>query len=312
MLRFCTGFYIGLLTPINVIICEQWFLQREKDVVLTILYTGLNVGYLFFAFTGKILMPCTVEVELNIFFLGFMSWQMIFYITGSIAIFSGLLIGIFSTEMPIMNQLIGDDEKALLVPDVAKRLKKKTRKRPLFQLTRDENKAPVPWFKVFKSKACWALLFGFLCQAWQFESVLNYTQTYLTEIHGLSISYVSFLNTVPTNTSMIVFNLVGTFVAQKGISNHWFTIAAVRRIGGGMVVLSSLYFVLIGWLDCATVVQGIVYLLIVSSFRSGSCLSIFPGFVDIAPKYSAGLVSLASVLGTFQNRYCDLTYSTCF
>ena len=77
IIRFFIGLYVGMVTPCNNLIVDNWFMSSEKGTALTIASTGLNVGTTFFALSGRI------------------DWRQLFYVPGGLTFFLGIALLIF-------------------------------------------------------------------------------------------------------------------------------------------------------------------------------------------------------------------------
>ncbi len=200
--RFAIGIYCGLVAPTPNVICDNWFQEEEKNVALTISYTGVNVGAMLFATAGVI----------NSTY----GWEANFRIPGGIAVFCGILFLIFFTDDPAENLFISEEEaKMLKVPwtkpagsplskvSTENKLRhvEKVREQSGFltavtniHVARHKPRKRAPLLKALTYAPIWAVLSGAFGVAWSYESVVNYTQFYLIEMHNFSLTKTSFLN----------------------------------------------------------------------------------------------------------------------
>lgn len=197
--RFSIGLYMGMLTPANSWMCNNWFPPKEKDFVGTIINSGSNVGNTLFATAG-------IATK-------YLGWNSLFWIPGSLSILCSVLVFAFLTDDPSTSQFLSEEEKKGFMRQKTSRqeynlaIDKKSnsakfRPRSSFHkfnvaIARVSRRKPVPWFKVLGYLQFWALLAGVMAHSWACEATITYTQIYLTEIHNYSLSYASFLNTVP-------------------------------------------------------------------------------------------------------------------
>ncbi len=94
---------------------------------------------------------------------------------------------------------------------------------------------------------------------------------------------------------MFVFGILGTNITEYCIHKRILRKITVRRIGGCMIAIGSLYLILLGYLPCQDVESFIVPLLILSSFRAGLWFSVGPSTIDISPTYQDTLVTANTV-----------------
>ena len=196
--RFSIGLYVGMLTPSNSWISNSWFPLKEKDIAGAIINSGPNIGNILFAMAG-----------LATRYLG---WQSLFWIPGALSIVCSLLVFAFLTDDPSTSRYLSEAEKKVLgrkktsreeyFMSIDKKTKASFRPRSSFHklnvaIARVNRRKPVPWFQVLGYLQFWALLAGVMAHSWSCEATITYTHIYLTEIHNYSLSYASFLNTVP-------------------------------------------------------------------------------------------------------------------
>jgi hypothetical protein len=278
---------------------NNWYRTSERDMVTTVIGSAGNIGNTLFAFSGYI--------------NGYLGWEALFYIPGAMSIGASLLIATFLTDDPLANKYLSDKEKKLLADKAATRDdyvvtaegKASTtsfKPRSSFHtfnvaIARMTRRKPAPWFRALGYLQFWALLSGAFGHHWACEATVTYTQIYLTEIHNYSLSKASMLNTVPTNVSMVAFGFAITRLARFCLDRGYCTKHTVRRLGGILLGTTGFYFLLLGLLPCWLIDQTIVPLLIFSSFRSGTFISLLPAFHDISPTYQDTLFSLSMVVG---------------
>ena len=95
-----------------------------------------------------------------------------------------------------------------------------------------------------------------------------------------------------TNISIVITGVAATQIADYCLHHNCCKKSTVRRIGGLLLALTGVYFVLLGTLPCYVIDKAIVALLVLSSLRSGTYISLIPAFHDISPTYQETLFSL--------------------
>lgn len=90
----------------------------------------------------------------------------------------------------------------------------------------------------------------------------------------------------------MVFGVAGTQLGEFCIQRNLCKKSTVRRIGGVFLASTGIYFLLLGLLPCKVIDKTIIALLVFSSFRSGTFVSLLPAFHDISPTYQDTLFSV--------------------
>jgi sugar phosphate permease len=84
--RFAVGFYAGVLTPTNYMVCSRWATPEERNFFVAVIYAGQNVGVMLFSLAG---------VAIDAF-----GWEALFYIPGGMAIAISALVAMFYSDEP--------------------------------------------------------------------------------------------------------------------------------------------------------------------------------------------------------------------
>lgn len=91
---------------------------------------------------------------------------------------------------------------------------------------------------------------------------------------------------------MIVFGLLvgclNDYLLRKGVPKIY-----VRRGFGLLILLSATMFVAIPLLECSLIDNSIIWLLLMTSFRSGVYGSVIPSYHDLSPTFYKSLLSLS-------------------
>ena len=95
-----------------------------------------------------------------------------------------------------------------------------------------------------------------------------------------------------TNISIVVFGILATKAADYCLQKDICDKTTVRRVGGLFLLMTGVFFLLMGTLPCHAIDKAIIALMIFSSFRSGVYISILPAITDISPTYQDQLYTL--------------------
>ena len=96
-----------------------------------------------------------------------------------------------------------------------------------------------------------------------------------------------------TNISMFLLSVVAPWLAGMLVEKNWIGKVSIRRIGAILCSLAGLPFILMGTLSCATIEDGLVPILILSSIRGGWYISITPTINDLQRDYQNKLVTFS-------------------
>ena len=88
-LRFFTGLYVAILTPVIPAMVNIWFLPSELSKMGTGIFLSLEIGSMFFSLTGLIIEK--------------VGWEFLFYFPGGLSILMGVIFYIFMTDDPLEN-----------------------------------------------------------------------------------------------------------------------------------------------------------------------------------------------------------------
>ncbi len=207
--RFSIGVYEGLVVPAPNLITKKWFNFEEKDVAMTIMYSGTYVSVMSFAAVGPL--------------VDTLGWQSVFRIPGVISTVCGLSFLVFFTDDPSENIFVSEEEaRRLKNPWVGGR--QRSRAGPILtkhsisktasfyqrdmsprnwmsamvrlQVARKQREKGAPLMNALTYAPVWAVIWGSFAVAWTFESSTVYTQLYLQEMHGFSLGETSMLNSM--------------------------------------------------------------------------------------------------------------------
>lgn len=91
---------------------------------------------------------------------------------------------------------------------------------------------------------------------------------------------------------MLVLSIIGSRIAEYLIEKQIFSKKSVRATGGVITLSTSIFFVCMAFLSVSEIDSTIELLMIISSFRFGSSIGLYPSFIDISPTYQDSLITL--------------------
>lgn len=91
---------------------------------------------------------------------------------------------------------------------------------------------------------------------------------------------------------MLVLSIVGSKIAEHLIETGVFNKKVVRATGGIITLSTSIFFICMALLPMPAIDSTIELLMILSSFRFGSSIGLYPSFIDISPTYQDSLMTL--------------------
>jgi len=89
IIRFFTGLYIAILTPVIPAMVNRWFLPSELFMMGIGIFLGGETGRMFFGLSG--------------FITEGVGWQFLFYFPGGLSVLMALVFYIFMTDDPLEN-----------------------------------------------------------------------------------------------------------------------------------------------------------------------------------------------------------------
>lgn len=153
----------------------------------------------------------------------------------------------------------------------------------------DENRLEIPWTRVFKSKAVWAILIAHFCFAWGYFVILTWFPVYLSKGLGFNFDSSGYLSIVPW-VAMFFFSNAAGFISDKLIDNGG-SVSLVRK---GMqttgFLLPACFLAFIGTTERPAI--AVVLITLALAFGSFSHAGVYSNHADIAPQFSGILFGI--------------------
>ncbi len=153
----------------------------------------------------------------------------------------------------------------------------------------------IPWGKILRSSAVWALIFNHFCSNWGYYLILSWLPRYFADAHGLDLVAVGWASLLPW-LSMFVMTNVGAYLAD-GLLARGKSVVYVRKLMQSTAFLGSAAALLaIGQAHSVGLAIGLMCVALgVGSFALSGYAS---NHLDIAPRYAGALMGLSNTAGT--------------
>jgi len=295
--RFFTGLYISILTPVIPTLVNTWFLPTELYTMNIIVFLGMEMGRMFYCFTGK--------------FVNYFGWEFLFYFPGGLALMLGLVYFLLMTDDPLENpflfseekQMIADAQERIFFPVEDSKLSRRQKimkrmKKNKENITKSRSKKkPVPWKSILTEKMLWISTLQATGQAWTTVMMVLMNKEFLEEIHGYTLQEAAVMVTIPNNVAQVFIALAtgffGDFLIKKNVSK-----ITIRRFGSIIQILAALPMLVLPFLPCDVMKYRVVMIIIqvLSSFRVVGNLSGYSSYRDISPTYQRHLFGVSAII----------------
>lgn len=264
--RIAMGLGEAAMFPSAYSIFSRWVPPSERSRAVALLLSGIPLGTLFALTTSG-------------WIVSTYGWPSVFYIFGALGFVWTALWFFQAHDDPADDPRISHDERALLEE---------------FAVPEGE-KPPIPWRKIFSSKAVWALLINHFCSNWVFYMLLAWLPSYFRGQLGLSITSAGLYSAAPWMTMFIVGNLSG-WIAD-GMVKRGLSLTAVRKIMQTIgLVGSAIFMLLASGVDTAGI--AVLYMCGALGMAAFTWSGFVPNHLDIAPRYADVLMGITNTAGT--------------
>ena len=154
--------------------------------------------------------------------------------------------------------------------------------------------AVIPWGKIFRTPAVWAIIVAHFCHNWGLFIILTWMPTYYNQVLGMDLAKSGLMSVLPWLTMAITANVGGWFadmLIQRGVS-----IGRVRKIMQSLGFLGPAFFlsVLPGvtqpW-------QAVVCMCCSQGMDAFSQSGLYSNHADIGPRYAGVLLGISNTAG---------------
>lgn len=265
--RVVLGIGEGVNFPAIHSIAARWTPASERARALTLNFSGIHLGTVLALFVSPLLIVT-------------LGWPALFYISGSLG--AVWLVAWFwkAVDRPAESAGVSPAEIALIAGD---------------QPQPAAVAGAVPWARILREKAVWAIVLAHTCNNWGFYVLLLWLPTYLNRFLGVPLARVGGYALVPWLTTFLAGNAggwVGDRLILRGMS-----VTSVRKLmqtvafGMGAAPLLVL----------PTVTSPLLATALVTLSASCSALSLAAfgvNHLDVGPRYAGVLMGLSNTAAT--------------
>jgi MFS transporter, ACS family, solute carrier family 17 (sodium-dependent inorganic phosphate cotransporter), other len=157
-----------------------------------------------------------------------------------------------------------------------------------------ESTTKIPWRRLLRSPAVWALLVNHFCSNWTLYMLLAWLPSYFHS-HGQTIASSGFRSAAPWFTNLVTANWAAWYADRLVAQGR--SVTYVRKAAQVTALVGSATFLL-----CArNATDDTAALLLICGALGclGLILSgIYPNLIEIAPRHAGGLMSITNTLAT--------------
>ncbi len=244
----------------------RWVPTAERTRAVTAMVAAIPVGTLF------ALMTTGWIIERY-------GWPTVFYVFGALGIVWAIFWYPLSYDNPADHPRMGADERALLAA----------------QAPASVSKEPVPWGRLLRAPAVWALIINHLCTNWVFYMLLAWLPSYFHSHLGLSIAKSGIYAAGPWLAMFVVGTCAGWWadhLVKRGVD-----LTLIRKCMqiAGLVGAAGFMFAARDVVSANT-----AFLLMCGALGTLSLTwaGFLPNHLEIAPRYADVLMGLTNTAGT--------------
>lgn len=252
--------------PAVVALYARWLPPGERTRAMTLNFAGIPAGTVL----GLIISGALVEAY---------GWPAAFHVFGVVGLGFAALWFLVVRATPAVHPRISAEERALLAPIAQAHV----------------DVPPVPWARLMREKAVWALIVNHFCTTWSLYLMLTWLPSYFRDVQKLDIASSGLFSAAPWMTAFVAGPLVGIAVdrlAARGVAmtrlRKWTQCIGMFGMAAGLVLTAQA-----GNADTALVLLCLtmaVYAFTGSGFGSNH--------LDIAPRYAAALYGVSNTFAT--------------
>ncbi|CAL1268950.1 unnamed protein product [Larinioides sclopetarius] len=283
--RSLEGLAQGITMPAMHSMLGRWLPDTEKNILSTVVYTGINIGTVA-------AMPLAGALCNSTWFGG---WPSAFYVIGLFGCCWFLLWCFCVTDTPLTHPFISEKELKYITSNQKIELNKEL--------------PPIPWSKVATSVPFLALVITQFGQDWCFYTILNDLPTFFGTILHFEVEKNGFLASFPYLLQTAVGLIVG-FVADELIRKEYTTTNFVRKFCNtvsGFGTATGLVAVILSGCDVTLNVVFFMFSMAIGGFcYSGYMLAT----LDLSPEYAGTLMGIANTVSNLTGFIVPLIVGT--
>ena len=264
--RIAMGAGEAAMFPAAYNLYSRWVPARERSRAVAAMIGGIPLGTLFALVTTGYLVQHH-------------GWHVVFYLFGAVGFGWCLLWYRQAHDHPDQNPRVGPAERELL-RDVA---------------PAEKDPAPVPWGRLLRAPAVWALIINHLCSNWVLYMLLAWLPSYFRKGLGLSIETAGLYAAAPWLAMLM------SGVASGWLADHW------MKSGGHPTFVRKFMQItgLLGAAGCMWLARGVTSpdaALWLMCGALGALAMTWGGFIsnhlEIAPRHADVLMGITNTAGT--------------
>lgn len=255
--RFLTGCGQGFYFPSFSSISTKHIQISDRGMFTGFSYSGCALGTIAMGFFGSILIE-------------HVGWQYVFMVVGILT-----LLWVY-----VMRHFY---YKTTAVTVSSKRLKQ--------NIDSVIEKKSVPWKRLTKEPAIWALMFCYFCNGYAFYNLLSWAPVYFHDAFPESKGWV--FNVVPWLASFILQNLTGYY--SNNLISSGLSVIFVRKLYSAVLFLGTTVFSLL-LISVETFQQALVVMALTVGVGTFNTCSITMNPQDLLPEHAGALFGLGNML----------------
>lgn len=271
-LRILEGFGSGVAFPAMHVMLSNWAPPLERGRMATFIYAGAQIG-------------TVVAMPVSGVLCHYVSWQSVFYIFGALGMAWSVMWIFLVYDKPSTHPRISIEERQYI----------ESSQGPL--QSKQGAKMKIPWLKMAKSPAVYALMMGNFAHNWGNFFLLTVSPQFLRYILKFNIQSSGAVAGAPYLTMWFGMLLGGT-ITDFIISRRLMTVTYVRKLfvivglGGPAVCI-----VATGYVNCATAL-AVVFLVTCGLLLGLSWGGWGVNHLDIAPPFAGTLFGITNCIST--------------
>jgi ACS family hexuronate transporter-like MFS transporter len=271
--------------PVSIKTVAQWFPKKERALATGIFNSGTNMG----AMVAALFVPWCMT-----YFGNDLGWKMSFILTGGVGFFF-LIFWFWLYEIPSKQKRLSKTEFDYIHSDDIQEpaaQQKETVAQPIVV----EDKASIPWFRLFRYKQTWSFFFGkFLTDGvWWFY--LFWLPDYLIKQFGmttLEVRWPTFIVFGVAIAGSVFGGSIPLFLINKGLPVYKARMRAMLMIAVvPLVVLSTQYFGNVSRFGTTAMYLAVTVICLAAAAHQAWSANLFTTVSDMFPKKA-----IASVTG---------------
>ncbi|GAB6024757.1 hypothetical protein CHUAL_009884 [Chamberlinius hualienensis] len=270
--RVLVGMGLAVFTPSLHRLISQWSPPNERSRFSAWVYSGNQFGVV----VSMPVASALCKSDLN------GGWPWPFY---TFAIVSGVWLVLWLIvvkDSPAENKWMSNSEREMI-------------ERKLDTSVREE-RLPVPYKHIFKSKAFWGLMWAHFGHNWGYYTLMTQIPTYMNDVLQFDLQENGLLSAIPYLVLMVI-GFIASMIADYIIKSKRMSVTHVRKTSQSIAFCGSAMFLLI--ITFLTCNKTAIYALLVMAvgWDGGSYGGFQINHVDLSPNFAGTLQGFTNTLG---------------